>query len=220
MSDVSMIMSPELYLYLQRHSLREPSILAELREETHKMSMGHMQISPEQGQFMCFLVELMGATHLLELGTFTGYSTLWLALALPEQGRILTCDINTDWTAIAKKYWARAELSEKIELRLGKAAETLDQLLADGKANAFDFVFIDADKVNYLDYYEKSLQLVRSGGLIVIDNVFQEGRVADLACHAPAVQTIRQLNDALLQDDRVSLSMLPIGDGVTLVRKK
>jgi predicted O-methyltransferase YrrM len=220
MSDVTVNLTPLLYAYLQDYSLREPEILKKLREQTQRMSMGQMQISPEQGQFMQLLIELLGAQKTLEVGVFTGYSTLAVALALPVGGKVVACDINPEWTKIARQFWEAAGVAAKIDLRLAPALDTLQRLLAQGEANTFDFAFIDADKANYLTYYEKSLDLLRPGGLIAIDNVLWGGGVADPSMNDKNTAAIRALNAVLLQDQRVTLSMLPIGDGLTLARKR
>ena len=219
MSDTTINLTPALYAYLQKVSLRESPILKKLREQTHKMSMSQMQISPEQGQFMSLLIQLMNAKKTLEVGVFTGYSTLVVALALPPQGKIIACDINEEWTKIAKYYWEMAGVANKIELKLAPALETLDGLLSQGETETFDFAFIDADKANYPLYYEKSLNLLRPGGLIVIDNTLWGGAVADPADKSANTVIIRELNEKLHQDERIALSLLPIGDGLTLVRK-
>lgn len=219
MSNKTIVMTPELNTYLQRCSLREPAILEALRDQTSSMSMSQMQISPEQGQLMAFLVELIGAKKTLEIGVFTGYSALVVALALPEEGRVIACDTNVEWTKIAKQYWEKANVSHKIDLRLAPALETLDQLLEEGGADTFDFAFIDADKMNYTAYYEKCLQLIRKGGLIAIDNVLWSGKVADLSIQDDQTINMRQFNMNLLHDKRVSISLIPIADGLTLVRK-
>lgn len=182
--------------------------------------MAVMQISPEQGQLMALLVQLMGAKKTLELGVFTGYSALAVALALPADGQVIACDVSADYTAIAQRYWQMAGVAHKIDLRLGPALETLDQLRVEGHVESFDFAFIDADKRNYDSYYEKSLQLVRPGGLIAIDNVLWSGRVADPTVQDNRTQRIRALNEKIYQDPRVSLSLLPIADGLTLAVKK
>ena len=209
-----------LYEYLQSISLREPEILAQLRQETAKQSMAMMQISPEQGQFMALLVQLMGAKKTLEVGVFTGYSALAVALALPADGKVVACDIDENYTAIARQFWAKAGVVHKIDLHLAPAIETLDQLIAKGESNTFDFAFIDADKSNYDNYYESALQLVRSGGLIAIDNVLWDGKVADLNVQDNRTNSIRQLNQKIHQDERVTISLVPIGDGLTLALKK
>ena len=220
MSRQTLNLTDRLYDYLLDVSLREPPLLARLREETAKVPMAEMQISPEQGQFMALLVELIGAHRTLEVGTFTGYSALAVALALPPEGRVITCDINEEMTAIARRYWAEAGVIDKIDLRLAPAVDTLDALLADGQADQFDFAFIDADKTNYLAYYERTLGLLRSGGLIAVDNVLWNGAVADPKRQDDDTSAIRAFNEALHADERVSLSLLPISDGLTLARKR
>jgi predicted O-methyltransferase YrrM len=182
--------------------------------------MAMMQIAPEQGQFMALLVQLLGATKTLDIGVFTGYSSLCVALALPPQGKIVACDISQEDTAVARRYWEVAGVADKIDLRLAPALETLEELLATGQAGTFDFVFIDADKRNYEEYYERSLQLIRPGGLIAIDNVLWSGRVADLQVQDARTQLIRAFNEKLHQDERVSLSLVPIADGLTLALKR
>lgn len=205
--------------YLRSVSLREPEILIKLREETAQQPMSQMQIAPEQGQFMALLVQLIGAKKTLEVGVFTGYSSLSIALALPPEGRIIACDISEEYTAIARRYWQTAGVAEKIDLRIAPALETLDHLLATGHAGTFDFAFIDADKGNYEGYYERSLQLIRTGGLIAIDNVLWSGRVADLEVQDNQTSKIREFNQKLHGDHRVQISMVPIADGLTLALK-
>jgi len=178
-----------------------------------------MVSSPEQAQFIQLLIQLMGAKKTLEVGTFTGYSALAVALALPEDGQLITCDIDAQVTTIAQEYWQRAGVGNKIKLHLAPALDTLDQLLVNGEAGSFDFVFIDGDKKNYPNYYEKALQLLRTGGLVAIDNVLWSGKVADQDINDDSTCTIRQLNAAIKDDQRVSISMLPLGDGLTLARK-
>jgi predicted O-methyltransferase YrrM len=216
----SLAMSEPLEDYLRQVSLREPEILQRLRDETRRMPQGGMQISPEQGQFMALLVKLAGARRCLEIGTFTGYSALAVALALPEDGRILCCDVSETYTAVAKRYWAEAGVAGKIELRLGPALATVDTLLGQGGAGTYDFVFIDADKENYDGYYEAALRLLRPRGLIAIDNVLWSGRVVDPKAKDAETAALRALNLKLHDDDRIDLSMLPIGDGVTLALKR
>jgi predicted O-methyltransferase YrrM len=211
-------MSPALMAYLNEVSVREPEVLKKLREETGRLPAAGMQIGPEQGQFMALLVRLIGARRCLEIGTFTGYSSLAVALALPDDGRILCCDVSEEYTAVARRYWAMAGVAAKIELRLAPAGETLEKLLADGERGRFDFAFIDADKANYDSYYEAALQLVRKGGLIAIDNVLWSGAVADPARSDPDTAALKALNRKLHDDQRIDLSMLPLGDGVTLAR--
>jgi predicted O-methyltransferase YrrM len=212
-------LTDDLYEYLLDVSLREPDLLAELRAETGKLDKATMQISPEQGQFMALLVELMGAERTLEVGTFTGYSTLVVALALPPNGHVVACDVSEEWTAIGRRYWERAGVADKIDLRLGPASDTLRGLLDDGLQEAFDFAFIDADKTNYDTYYELCLELVRPGGLIAVDNTLWHGKVIDPAVTDDDTEAIRRLNAKLVQDERVTLSLVPIGDGLTLARK-
>jgi predicted O-methyltransferase YrrM len=205
--------------YLRSVSLHEPEILIKLRQETAHQPMSQMQIAPEQGQFMALLVQLMGAKKTLEVGVFTGYSSLSIALALPADGRIIACDISEEYTAIARRYWQAAAVAEKIDLRIAPALETLDHLLETGHAGTFDFAFIDADKGNYDGYYERSLQLIRTGGLIAIDNVLWSGKVADLEVQDNQTIKIREFNQKLHGDSRVQISMVPIADGLTLALK-
>jgi caffeoyl-CoA O-methyltransferase len=219
MANRTLSLSDALHAYLVEHSVREPDILRRLRAETAKDSMSMMQISPEQGQFMQLLIRLMGARQCLEIGVFTGYSSLAVALALPIDGRITACDVSEQWTAIARKYWKEAGVANKIQLHIAPALATLDKLIASGQAGHFDFVFIDADKENYLNYYERSLVLARAGGLIAIDNTLWGGQVVDAASHSADTQAIRRLNEKLRQDPRVQISLLPIGDGLTLALK-
>ena len=194
MSSRTIVLNDALYEYLLSVSLREPDVLCRLREETAKMPQHNMQISPEQGQFMALLVELTGARKCLEVGTFTGYSTLSLALALPEDGQIVACDISEEFTSRAKPYWQEAGVAGKIDLRLGPALETLDALIADGESGAFDFAFIDADKVNYQGYFQRALDLIRRGGLILVDNVLWSGAVVDPARDDEDTEAIRAFN--------------------------
>ncbi|MEH1811044.1 MAG: class I SAM-dependent methyltransferase [Nostoc sp.] len=210
----------QLYNYLLSVSLREPEILEKLRQETANHPRSGMQISPEQGQFMSLLVQLIGAKKTLEVGVFTGYSSLSVALALPTDGKIIACDVSEEFTAIARRYWQEAGVADKIDLRLAPALETLDRLLATGQAETFDFAFIDADKENYDGYYERSLQLVRPGGLIAIDNVLWSGQVADEQNQDESTQAIRALNEKLHNDERITLSLVPIADGLTLAIKR
>ena len=219
MSTATIILDEKLREYLLNFSVKESEILRELREETAQMEYSAMQISPEQGSFMAFLVGLINGKRTLDIGVFTGYSSLVVALALPEDGYVTACDINTEWTDIARKYWKLAQVEDKIDLRIAPALETLDELLTDGYGGTYDFSFIDADKINYQQYYERSLELVRSGGLIAIDNVLWSGRVIDDHSGDPNTEAIREFNKKLYQDERVSISMVPIGDGLTLARK-
>jgi predicted O-methyltransferase YrrM len=211
-------MTPSLQEYLIAVSVREPEVLRKLREETARLPAAGMQIGPEHGQFMQLLVRLLGARRCLEIGTFTGYSSLAVALALPGDGSMVCCDVSETYTAMARRYWEMAGVAGKIDLRLAPAGETLDRLLADGAGGTFDFAFIDADKVNYDTYYEASLKLVHKGGLIAIDNVLWSGAVADPSSNDPDTAALKALNRKLHDDERVDLSMLPLGDGLTLAR--
>lgn len=221
LSSKTIKMTPRLYQYFQKTSLREPELLRRLREETRACTSDpDMQISPEQGQLMNLLTHLMMPAKVLEIGVFTGYSSLSVAFALPPGGKLIACDKSEEWTSIARKYWTEAGVADKIDLRLGPAAETLDALLANGEANSFDFAFIDADKKNLLLYYEKALELLRRGGLLGIDNTLWSGRVADSRVRDKDTLTIRKLNKKLHEDERVYVSLIPIGDGYTLALKK
>jgi caffeoyl-CoA O-methyltransferase len=213
-------MTDALRDYVLSVSLREDPLLARLREETATLPMAMMQISPEQGQFMALLVRMLGVKKALEVGVFTGYSSLVVALALPPEARIIACDVSEEWTGIARRYWQEAGVADKIELRLAPAVETLPRLLDGGHAGTFDFAFIDADKDNYDAYYEHTLKLLRPGGVIGFDNMLQGGRVADPAEQSPNVLAIRALNEKLHTDQRVDVSLVPIGDGLTLARKR
>ncbi len=220
MTTRSLSLTDALYDYLLQVSLREPPLLARLREETAALPEAGMQIAPEQGQFMRLLIGLTGARRCLEIGTFTGYSTLSVALALPDDGRIVACDISEAFTAIARRYWAEAKVDDKIDLRIAPAVETLDALLAEGQAGSFDFAFVDADKENYDGYAERALALLRPGGLLAVDNVLWNGSVIDPGKQDDDTRAIRALNDKLSRDERVELSLVPIGDGLTLARKR
>ncbi|MDQ6999368.1 MAG: class I SAM-dependent methyltransferase [Mariprofundus sp.] len=213
-------LSPELYGYLLSMGLREPDVLQQLREATEKEDMSVMRSAPEQGQFMAMLLRLTGAKRALEIGTYTGYATLWMALALPDDGEIVSCDVSEQWTALARQYWAIAGVDDKIHLHLRPAMETLHTLLAEGEQGRFDFVFIDADKINYQPYFEACIQLVRPGGLIVVDNVLWDGSVIDPANHDASTEAIRVFNQSLANDARVDICMLPVADGITLAQKR
>lgn len=208
-----------LYRYLIDHSIREHPAQAGLREATRNHPHREMQISPEQGQFMALLVKLIGARRTIEIGVFTGYSALSVALALPADGHMLACDISDEYTRIGKPFWKQAGVADKIDLRLQPALETLDERLAEGAQGRYDFAFIDADKSSYDAYYERCLQLLRVGGLIAIDNTLWSGRVAHQADSADTA-AIQALNDKLHHDDRIDLSLIPMGDGLTLARKR
>lgn len=220
MSNQTLNITDELYDYILKVSLRESDILAELREETSHHTMSMMQISPEQGQFMSLLGDLTGTSRYLEVGTFTGYSSLSMALSMGAGAEIVCCDLNEEFTSIAQKYWDRAGVSDRVTLHLGYATETLDMLLNTGHDSYFDMMFIDADKPNYGAYFDLGLKLVRSGGLIAVDNVLWGGKVADQDETDEDTTAIRTLNARLHHDERISLSLVPIGDGLTLIRKK
>ena len=213
-------LTDKLYEYLVDHSVREHPVLAQLRAETAKLPHAGMQIGADQGQFMALLAKLIGARRCIEVGVFTGYSSLAVALALPDDGRIIACDVSEEWTAIARRHWEKAGVAKKIDLRLGRATTTLDQLLAEGGEGRYDFAFIDADKTSYRDYFERCLRLVRDNGLIAIDNTLWSGDVADPSNTKPDTVALRELNDALHHDERVDIALLPLGDGVTLARKR
>lgn len=219
MKNKSIQLDDTLYAYLLSVTLREPEVLRQLREEMAHHPYGGMQISPEQGQFMALLVELIGARRVLEVGVFTGYSSTRMALALPSDGRLTALDISVGYTEIARHYWQLAGVDDKIELRLGPALESLDRLIEDGASGSFDLAFIDADKRNYDAYYERSLRLLRPGGLLLIDNVLWGGKVADASVQDDDTQAIRALNHKIHVDDRVTAVLLPIADGLMLARK-
>lgn len=220
MSNQTLSVDDRILNYLLSISLREPDALKRLREVTAKDSMSKMQIAPEQGQFIALIVELLNANMAIEIGTYTGYSSLWIALALPEKGQLICCDTNDQWTAIARDFWKKAGVAEKIKLRLAPALDTLDELLSAGRRGEFDFIFIDADKPNYLNYYYRCLKLLRPGGLIAVDNTLWGGSVADEENNEVDVLAIRRFNQTVFNDKRVTLSLVPIGDGLTLARKR
>ncbi len=220
MSNQTLALNDAIYQYLLDHSLRESKTLKALRAETMTLDMARMQIAPEQGQFMALLVSILGAKKIIELGVFTGYSTLCMAQALPADGQIVACDLNEDWAGIAKSHWQQAGVANRIDLRLAPATETLSAMLAKGEQGQYDFAFIDADKENYPAYYESCLELLRPGGVIAVDNVLWGGNVADSRIHDEETRSIRALNEHIYQDQRVDLSLVPIGDGLTLARKR
>lgn len=220
MSTRTLTLNSQIYDYLLAHSLREPAVLKGLRSYTQKMPEAGMQVSPEQGQFMALLVKLIGAKKCLEVGTFTGYSSTVVALALPEDGRVLCLDVSAKFTEKARSIWLEAGISDKITLQLGPAKDSLEQLVRDGQFGQYDFAFIDADKSNYLNYYELILDLIRPGGLVVVDNTLWGGAVADPQQNSPDTLAIRAFNKRVHADDRVDMSLLPVGDGMTLVRKR
>jgi caffeoyl-CoA O-methyltransferase len=220
MANRTLKLTDRLYDYVLRTSLREPQVMRRLRAATARLPERRMQTAPEEAQFLGLLVEIAGAKRILEVGTFTGYSALAMALALPKGGRLIACDVSERFTAIARRFWKKAGVAGKITLELGPALATLDRLIAGGEAGTFDLAFIDADKTNYRKYYERALRLLRPGGLVAIDNVLWGGSVADARVRDADTRAIRALNRKLLSDRRVSLSLLPIADGLTLARKR
>ena len=219
MSSSNAFIDPGLYEYILSTTLRDDPLLSDLRKETAQMSEGGMQISADQGQFMAMLVKLIGASRAIEVGVFTGYSSLSVARALPDDGRLVACDVSVEYTDIARRYWERAGVAGKIDLRIGPAVDTLDGLISGGETGTFDFAFIDADKGNYPRYYDRCLQLLRSGGLVLVDNALWGGRVADPERTDDTTAVIRELNGEAARDTRVEVSLLPIGDGILLARK-
>ena len=205
--------------YVRRVSLREPDVMRRLREETAAYPNASIQTSPEQTQFLAFLASAMGARRAIELGVFTGYTTLALALQLPADGKVIACDVSEPWTAVARRYWREAGVEGKIDLRIAPALDTLDKLLKDGGTAAFDLIYIDADKPNYLAYYERALKLLRSGGIVAADNVLWKGQVWDKAVEDAETRAVRKFNETVVADARVFVTLLPIRDGLTLARK-
>jgi len=220
MSSRTINLTQTVYQYILDHSVREHIVLRELREATAKIEHAVMQIAPDQGQFMQLLTRLTGAKRCIEIGVFTGYSSLSVALALPPDGKIIACDVSEEWTSMARKYWEKAGVAGKIDLRLAPANQTLDALLAAGEAGRFDFAFIDADKPAYMGYYERCLKLLKPGGLIAVDNTLWSGKVADSTVQDDNTVALRKLNDFVHRDERVDVSLLPVGDGLTLIRKR
>ncbi len=220
MSTRTLSLTDDIRGYLVDVTLREPDVFRRLRAETAPMDNAEMQIAPEQGQFMHLLVEAIGARRAIEIGTFTGYSALWIASALPPDGELICCDVSERWTAVARRYWEEAGLAGRIDLRIGAALGTLDYLLAHGQAGTFDFAFIDADKENYDHYYERVLQLLRPGGLLALDNALSGGRVVRPAPDQIKAAGMDALNRKIQSDDRVTQSLVPIGDGLMLARKR
>lgn len=220
MSSTTLQLNETIHNYLLGNSLRESAVCRRLREETNTLSVGTMQVSPEQGQFMALLVELTGTRKAVEVGTFTGYSALCVAQALPEDGTLVCCDVSEEWTRVGRKHWKQAGVSDRVDLRIGPAIDTLKAIRDAGEEGTFDFGFIDADKTSYRSYYEHMLALLRKGGLLLIDNVLWGGSVADPDKTDEDTEAIRALNAFLHRDDRVSLSMLPVGDGLTLALRR
>lgn len=220
MSVATIAMTEALHGYLLKTTVHEPELLGRLRRETAALPNGGMQISPEQGQLMRLLIELIGARRALDVGVFTGYSSTVVALALPADGKLVACDVSEEWTNVARRYWREAGIDSKIELHLRPAVQTLDALLTAGQAGSFDFAFIDADKLGYDAYYERCVALVRSGGLIAIDNTLWSGAVADASDESETTRAIRTLNAKIAADTRVTASLVPIGDGLYLARKR
>ncbi len=220
MSNQSIGLSDELHDYLLDVSLREPEVMQRLRAETADHPRSKMQIAPEQAQFLQFLVRLIGARRTLEVGVFTGYSSLAVAMELPPTGTLVACDVSEEYTQVARRYWEKAGVTDRVDLRIAPAEETLTALLEDSQEGTFDFAFIDADKTNYDTYYEQSLQLLRPGGVIALDNIFRGGRVADPEVEDESVRAIQRLNEKLHNDERIDLCVLPLADGVTLAMKR
>jgi predicted O-methyltransferase YrrM len=220
MSNRTLNLDDSTYQYLLDHALRESDLMRELREVTADQDMSQMQIAPEQGQFMALLVELLGASRIIEIGTYTGYSALCMAQAMPAHGQLVCCDVSEEWTAIARRFWQQAGVGQRIRLHIAPALDTLDSLIEQGETGRFDMAFVDADKTNYLPYYERCLVLLRQGGLLLFDNTLWDGRVADPDDQDADTRALRHLNDRLHGDPRVSLSLVPIGDGLTLARKR
>jgi caffeoyl-CoA O-methyltransferase len=220
MSNRTLNLTPPLYDYILAQSLREPALLADLRRETALRSDANMQISPEQGQFLAWLIVSLGVRHALEVGVYTGYSSLAVALALPPDGSLLAIDNDADVTSVARGYWQQAGVAARVELRLGDGVAELDKLLGAGRAGQFDFAFVDAAKTQYIDYYERLLTLLRPGGVIAVDNVLWDGKVADTAVDDEDTRAIRAFNRHVHNDTRVDLTMLPLADGLTLLRRR
>jgi len=220
MASRTLAMNERIHEYLLDATMKEPKALQALRRATEPMAMAGMQISPEQGRFMALLIELIGTRRYLEIGTFTGYSALSAALALPKDGRVVALDVSEEWTAIARRHWRAAGVAGKIDLRLAPALDSLKAMLKAGEAGSFDLAFIDADKTNYDGYYEACLKLVRKGGLIALDNMLWGGSVADATKRDADTRSIRALNKKIRDDARVTSSLVPIGDGLVLCRRR
>jgi len=222
MSNETLMLTPQVYDYLVRQGVREPSVLRDLREATARQAgaAAGMQIAPEQGAFLAMLVSLIGARKTLDVGVFTGYSAAAVALALPDDGTVVACDISDKWSGLARKYWDKAGVADKIDLRIAPATQTMDALVDASEGGTFDFIFLDAEKTEYEAYYKRALALARPGGLIAVDNVLWSGRVADDTVMDVDTVAIRVFNEMVRHDDRVTLSMVPIADGLTLAQKK
>ena len=220
MTDQMKAVGPELLRYLRSVSLREPEIVGDLRKATGHLAEEGWEAAPEQGQFLAFLVQISGARRLLEIGTFTGYATLWMALALPDDGKIVTLDMMDEYTNVGEPFWRQAGIRDKIDLHLAPAIESLDKLIGEGASESFDFVFIDCNKKDYDTYYERALTLLRPGGLIALDNMFWGGKVLDPANDEKSTLALRALAKKMQDDDRVSISMLPLDDGLSLAWKR
>jgi predicted O-methyltransferase YrrM len=220
MANTTIGLSPDLAAYVVEFGAREPQVLTRLREETAAIPQHDMQIAPEEGAFLAMLVQLVGAHRCIEVGTFTGYSSTAVALALPPDGQIVCCDVSEQWTSMARRYWDEAGVAGKVDLRIAPAAETLDQLIDDGGADSYDFAFVDADKSGYDGYYERLLRLVRPGGLIVFDNTLWGGEVISPDAQDKDTRAIRDLNAKLAADERITVCLLPVADGVTLARRR
>jgi caffeoyl-CoA O-methyltransferase len=220
LSNRTLSIDDRTYDYLCNVAVNEPELLTRLREETAQLDYSVMQISPEQGQFMSLLIRLMGAKRAIEIGTFTGYSSICIASAMPQDGELICCDTSPQWTAIAEKYWALAGLEDKITLYTQPAEKTLEMLLDEGAEKTFDFIFVDADKQNYIKYYEMALRLLRKGGMMAVDNTLWSGAVADPDNNEPGTRAIRRFNDMVKNDERVTKSLVTIGDGLTLILKE
>jgi len=216
----SVFLPPDIHRYILDNSLREPPVLTRLRDETAKLTHGHYQIAPEEGQLLTLVLELLRARRTLDIGTFTGYSAMIAALAIPPEGKVIACDVSVEWTDVARRYWEEASVADKIDLRLTPATDTLAALVGEGAAGSFDFALIDADKELYPTYYEQALTLVRPGGVIAIDNTLWRGTVVDPTATKPKTETFRSFNAFIHEDERVTQVMLPLGDGLTLARKR
>lgn len=220
MSNTSISFDDNLYRYFQQHAFREDDVLSELRRVTAEMPEAEMQISPEQGAFMSMLVQLMGCKNIIEIGTFTGYSSLCMARGLLGDGNLIAMDVSEEWTSIAKQYWQKANVADRIDLQIGSATDSLQKMIDDQKQETIDLIFIDADKVGYLDYFELGLKLLKQGGAMLFDNVLWGGAVANDSDQGPSTVAIRNVNDVLIKDERVDICMTPIGDGLTILRKR